>query len=330
MILAGDIGGTKTNIAVFSVENGRLVERNKKTYPSKNYPSLEAVLKDFTAENAAPITAASFGVAGPVVGETVKTPNLPWFVDGRAVARALGLKTVALLNDLEAAGYGAGILDKSEFKILNAGSFDPQANMGFIAAGTGLGEAILYPVAGRYRVLASEGGHADYAARTALEIEMLAHLAARFGHVSYERVVSGPGLVNIYNFLKDSGRFAEPQWLKNRLAEGDPAAAISHAGLVGEAEICVEALDLFVSSYGAEAGNLALRAKALGGVYVGGGIAPKIVDKLADGAFMRAFIDKGRYAELLARVPVQIVLNDEAALRGAAYYGAHYMQEAAP
>ena len=322
MILAGDIGGTKTHIAVFSFDNGRLVQQRKKTYHSKDYPSLESVLKDFLETKEPAVSAACFGVAGPVVDDTIKTPNLPWFIDRREIARSLGIDAVALLNDLQATGYGAGTLDAVEFKVLNAGTFDPHSSMGLIAAGTGLGEAILYPSDGGYRVLASEGGHADYAPRTPIEIELLRYLGSRFGHVSYERVVSGPGLHNIYNFLKDSGRFAEPEWLKARLAAGDASAAISQTALAGEAEICVQALDIFIAAYGAESGNLALRAKALGGVYVGGGIAPKLADKLADGAFMRAFVDKGRYSELLARVPVRIILNDEAALRGAAYYGA--------
>lgn len=323
MILAGDIGGTKTRIALFTLESGNLVQHAKKIFPSKDYPSLEAVLNDFTAAHPAELTAASFGVAGPVIDETVKTPNLPWFIDGRALARRLGLRSVALLNDLETTGYGAGTLDSAEFTVLNVGSCDPRANMALIAAGTGLGEAILYPVAGAYRVLASEGGHADYAPHTPEHIELLSYLAARFGHVSYERVISGPGIFNIYNFLKDSGRYEVPAWLPDRLAQQDPAAAIAAAALAGEAEICVHTLDLFASSYGAEAGNLALRAKALGGVCVGGGIAPKILKKLVDGTFMKAFVGKGRYAELLARIPVQVILNEETALRGAAYYGAH-------
>ncbi len=323
MILAGDIGGTKTQIGLFSLESGRLVEHAKKTYPSKNYLSLEAVLDDFTAANPAALTAACFGVAGPVVDGTVKTPNLPWFVDGRALACRLGLGSVALLNDLEAAGYGTGTLELSEFAPLNVGSGEPRSNMALIAAGTGLGEAILYPGAGGYRVLASEGGHADYAPTTPQHIELLSYLAARFGHVSCERVVSGPGIFNIYNFLKDSGRYDVPAWLVDRIAAEDPSAAIARAALAGEAEICVHALDVFVSAYGAEAGNLALRAKALGGVCVGGGIAPKILPKLVDGTFMRAFVEKGRYSELLARIPVQVILNQETALRGAAYYGAH-------
>ena len=322
MILAGDIGGTKTSIALFSLENGRLVQQAKKTYPSKAYPSLSAVVHEFTSSHDASISAACFGIAGPVVDGTVKTTNLPWLVDARALARGLGVESVMLLNDLEATGYGAATLDAAEFKTLNDGSAVAAATRALIAAGTGLGEAILYPVADSYRVLASEGGHGDYAPRTALEIELLQYLAARFGHVSYERVISGPGLFNIYNFLKDSGRYAEPEWLRERLAAGDPSAEISKAALGGAADICVKALDMFVSAYGAEAGNLALRVKALGGVYVGGGIAPKILDRLADGAFMRAFVDKGRYAELLSGVPVRVILNEDTALRGAAFYGA--------
>lgn len=329
MILAGDIGGTKTNIAVFSLDDGSLVQHAKKSYPSKKYPSLESVLEDFVATNPAPFSAACFGVAGPVVDDAVKTPNLPWFIERAALSRCLGIGSVMLLNDLEATGYGAATLGAAEFKTLNAGIAVPGATRALIAAGTGLGEAILYPVdpaADRYRVLASEGGHADYAPRGAIEIELLRHLTARFGHVSYERVISGPGLLNIYDFLKDSGRYAEPEWLKERFTAGDQSAAISEVALAGGAEICVKALDLFVSAYGAEAGNLALRAKALGCVYVGGGIAPKILDKLADGAFLQAFLDKGRYEEFLRRIPVRVILNQDTALRGAAAYGASLLE----
>lgn len=329
MILAGDIGGTKTSIAVFSLDGGKLVQQVKKSYSSKDYPSLEAVLTEFAASHRAPVRIASFGVAGPVVDGTVKTTNLPWLVDARALARYLGLESVVLLNDLEATGYGAATLGAAEFKTLNTGTAVAGATRALIAAGTGLGEAILYAVADTYRVLASEGGHADYAPRSAIEIELLRYLAARFGHVSYERVISGPGLLNIYNFLKDSGRYAEPEWLGERLAAGDASAEISQAALAGAAEICVQALEMFVSAYGAEAGNLALKAKALGGVYVGGGIAPKILDKLADGAFMRAFADKARYTELLMRVPVRVILNPDTALRGAAAYGASLLTGAA-
>jgi glucokinase len=326
VILAGDIGGTKTNLALYSVENDKLVPSVKKSFPSKDYPSLESVLREFLAGSTAPITAACFGIAAPVIANTAKTPNLSWFIDGHEIARRLNLNSVALLNDLEAAGYGALTLDAGEFLTLNAGNPEPQANIGLIAAGTGLGQAVLCWAASGYRVLASEAGHADYAPRTPLEMELLSHLIPRFGHVSYERVVSGPGLFNIYSFLRDAKHLAEPEWLKERLASGDPGAVISQTALAKEAEICVQALDLFVAAYGAEAGNLALRAKALGGIYVGGGIAPKILPKLVDGDFLRAFTDKGRYSEFVSRVPVHVILNEEAALRGAASFGAMQLQ----
>lgn len=322
MILAGDIGGTTTRLGLYSVAGDRLDAVARENFPSRNYPSLEPILGEFMAGAAQPVTAACFGIAGPVVGDRVRTPNLPWLIDGREVARRLDLPSVALINDLEATGYGTLTLEASEFQTINAGKPEPRANLGLIAAGTGLGEAILYWAGSGYRALASEGGHADFAPRTALEIELLFYLMDRFGHVSYERVISGPGLFHMYRFLRDSARFSEPAWLSERLTEGDPAAVISEAALANEAEICVEALDLFVSAYGAEAGNLALRAKALGGIYVGGGIAPKILARLAAGDFMRAFTDKGRYAEFVARIPVKVILNEDAALRGAAYYGA--------
>jgi glucokinase len=258
-----------------------------------------------------------------VVDGKVKTPNLPWLIDGGELRRALKLDAPALLNDLEAAAYGIFTLEEDEFHTLNQGARHPTGSKALIAAGTGLGEATLHDDGRHFHPLASEGGHADFAPRDDLEIELLRHLIGRFGHVSYERVLSGPGFFNIYRFLKESGRFEEPTWLTERLAAGeDPSAVVAKAALAKEAEICVKALDLFVSIYGAEAGNLALRAKSLRGLYVGGGIAPKILDKLKDGAFMRAFTDKGRYADLLAAVPVHVVLNDQAALRGAAYYAA--------
>ena len=323
LVLAGDVGGTKTNVALFSVQGEKLHAEKFQSFASKRYSGLVPVLLEFLAGSAHAIDAACFGIAGPVVDGKVKTPNLPWLIDGGELRRALKLDAPALLNDLEAAAYGILTLEDDEFCALNQGTQHPAGNKALIAAGTGLGEAILHDDGRRFHPLASEGGHADFAPRDDLEIELLRHLIGRFGHVSYERVLSGPGLFNIYRFLKESSGFAEPPWLADRLAaENDPSAVVSKAALANEAEICVKALDLFVSIYGAEAGNLALHAKSLRGLYVGGGIAPKILDKLKDGTFMRAFTDKGRYADLLAAVPVQVVLNDQAALRGAAYYAA--------
>lgn len=323
LVLAGDIGGTKTHLALFSVQGERLRSESMRSFPSKRYSGLEPLLQEFLAGAARKIDAACFGIAGPVVDGKVKTPNLPWLVDIGELRRALRLDGVSLLNDLEAAAYGLFTLADDEFYALNEGTQRHTGNKALIAGGTGLGEAILHDDGRHFHPLASEGGHADFAPRDDLEIDLLRHLIGRFGHVSYERVVSGPGLINIYRFLREKRGLEEPKWLADRLAAGDdPSAVVSQAALANEAEICVRALDLFVSVYGAEAGNLALRAKSVRGLYVGGGIAPKILDKLKDGGFMRAFADKGRYADLLAAIPVQVVLNDQAALRGAAYFAA--------
>ncbi len=322
LVLAGDIGGTKTSLALFSAQGGKLRVETQRNFPSKQYSSLTAILADFSAGKPA-LEAACFGIAGPVVDGRVKTTNLPWLVDSHELRQLLKLDVVHLLNDLEASAYGIFTLGADEFYTLNQGNADLVGNKALIAAGTGLGQAILYEDRGHFHPLASEGGHADFAPRDELEIELLRHLLERFGHVSYERVVSGPGLLNIYRFLKESRGMEEPSWLAERFAAGaDPAATISQAALAKEAEICCRALDLFVSIYGAEAGNMALRFKSVRGLYVGGGIAPKILDKLKDGTFMRSFVDKGRYTDFLAAMPVQVVLNSEAGLRGAAYYAA--------
>jgi glucokinase len=323
LVLAGDIGGTKTNLGLYSVHGDKLRAESTQTFPSKSYSGLVPVLQEFLASTHHAIDAACFGIAGPVVDGKVKTPNLPWVVDTGESRQALKLDSVTLLNDLEAGAYGILTLENDEFYTLNEGTVRQSGNKALIAAGTGLGQAILYDDGRHFHPLASEGGHGDFAPRNELEIELLRHLIGRFGHVSYERVVSGPGLFNIYRFLKEVRGLEEPSWLTEQLsAADDPNVVISKAALANEAEICVEALDLFVSVYGAEAGNLALRAKSVGGLYVGGGIAPKILEKLKDGTFMRAFVAKGRYTDLMATIPVRVVLNEQAALRGAAYYAA--------
>jgi glucokinase len=323
LILAGDIGGTKTHLALFSLEGGKLKSELKKTFPSKQYRGLEPVVEAFLAGQQVAISRACFGIAGPVVGGHVKTPNLPWVVDATTIAQLLKLDSVALLNDLEAAAYGIFTLEPHELFTLNEGASGRGGNKVLIAAGTGLGEATLYYDGRDHHPSASEGGHGDFAPTDETEIDLLRYLIKKFGHVSYERVVSGPGIANIYGFLRDSGRLAEPDWLKEKISAAEDASiVISQEGLAGNSAICVQALDLFVSVYGAEAGNLALRGKATGGVYIGGGIAPKILPKLKDGTFMRAFLDKGRYRELLSAMPVRVILNDHAALQGAAFYAA--------
>jgi glucokinase len=323
LVLAGDIGGTKTNLAVFSAHGEKLRSESLRTFPSKQYSGLAPILEEFLAGANHAIEAACFGIAGPVVDGRVKTTNLPWIIDTHELRRTLKVDSVNLLNDLEAGAHGLFTLEDEELFTLNQGQLRHSGNKALIAAGTGLGQAILYDDGHHFRPLASEGGHADFAPRDELEIALLRYLIGRFDHVSYERVVSGPGLLNIYRFLKDAQGMTEPAALSERLATAEDASAvISNSALAHEFEISVKALDLFVSVYGAEAGNLALRAKAVRGLYVGGGIAPKILDKLKDGTFMRAFTDKGRYADLLAAIPVQVVLNQQAALRGAAYYAA--------
>lgn len=321
LILAGDIGGTKTHLALFLYQNNNLKAEFQKTYPSQEYSGLEPLLHEFLATGRHRIGRASFGIAGPLVDGKVNPPNLRWIVDPVSVAKTLNLPSVSLLNDLEAAAYGIFTLAPDEFLVLNEGVIRRPGNKVLIAAGTGLGETILFDDGKNYYPLASEGGHADFAARNELEIELLRYLTGRFGRVSYERVISGPGLANIYDFLKEKAGFAVPDPFAEQMAAAeDRSPVISQAALAGEPEIAVKALDVFVSSYGAEAGNLALKGKAIGGVYVGGGIAPKMLGKLKSGTFMQAFNDKGRYRDLVSSIPVYVILNEKAALRGAAYH----------
>ncbi len=327
-ILAGDIGGTKTNIAIFSLNDGKLDVKAQKSFPSQDYSGLESVLEEFLKSHKGPIKEACFGVAGPVVDNQVKTPNLPWVIQATKIAKFLKLKSVALLNDLEATAYGTFTLRAHELFTLNRGRRNRGGNKVLIAAGTGLGEATLFTAGDGYHPAASEGGHGDFAPRDETEIELLRYLIGKFGHVSYERVVSGPGIWNIYQFLKTTGLQKEPGWLKEKLAAAtDRSRMITQMALAGESRISQKALNLFVSIYGAEAGNLALRGKAVGGVYIGGGIAPKILPKLKDGTFISAFIDKGRYKDFVSAIPIRVILNEKTALQGAAYYAAFCSHE---
>jgi glucokinase len=331
MILAGDIGGTKTHLALFPWKQSRVEPYKHRTYVSADHKSFEELLAKFMnacsgdlgAEERArkdqpKIQAACFGIAGPVIDNQVKTTNLPWVVDGAELAKRFNIRTVLLLNDLAATAYGLFVLKPDETMVLNDGTPPREKRtIVLIAAGTGLGEAILYWDGTRYRLLPSEGGHAGFAPNTDLEIELLRYLHETYSHVSSERVLSGAGLYAIYRFLRDTKK-NEPAWVADRIRDGNPPAVIAEIGLSGQAEICVQALDLFASIYGSEAGNLALKALALSGVYLAGGIAPKLVTKLQDGAFMRAFIHKGRYEQLMGKIPVRIILNQETALLGAA------------
>jgi glucokinase len=318
MILAGDIGGTHSRLAFFDVSNGRVRLISDSVFPSREYHGLDEIVIRFVDDSHLNADAACFGVAGPVRNGRVETSNLPWVVDSKQLARELKLETALLINDLEANAWGIATLEAKDVVSLNPGNEKAVGNQGVIAAGTGLGEAGMYWDGVNYRVFACEGGHADFAPRNELEVELLRYLTSRFGHVSYERVVSGPGLVNVFHFLRDSGRGAEPPWLSQAMRDGDAAAAISSAAIEGRCALCEQALDLFVSVYGAEAGNLALKLMATGGVYVGGGIAPKILPKLTEARFLESFMSKGRMRPLLEGIPVHVITNDKTGLHGAA------------
>jgi len=322
MILAGDIGGTSTRLGFYNIKAKRPNLLVQETFPSRNTQGLGEIVAKFKAANQLSVEFACFGIAGPVKNDRVETPNLPWVVAALQLSQSLHLPVVWLINDLEANAYGAAALKKKDFEVLNAGQADMTGNAAIISAGTGLGEAGFYFDGKRYRPFASEGGHVDFAPRSELEIELLRHLIGKFGRVSYERVLSGPGLVNIYQFLRDTGRGAESAAIADEMKPGDPAAVVAKHALTDKDPLCAQALDLFVTIYGAEAGNLALKLKATRGVLIGGGIAPKILPKLKSPAFLKAFMDKGRMKSLLEPIPVRVILNDKTALLGAALYAA--------
>jgi glucokinase len=324
MILAGDIGGTKTVLALFEPDGDGLRLVRDATFPSREHATFEEILSRFTSQGPTPnVEGACFGVAGAVMDGRVTTTNLPWTLEEENLAATLGTRKATLLNDLEAAAYGTLHLSLEEKHVLNPGtSRRKRGNIAVIAAGTGLGEAILFYDGHKYQPIASEGGHADFAPQSDLEIELHKYLRQKFGgHVSYERVLSGPGFFNVYSFFRDSGHAPEPEWLAEKLRAGDPSAVVSVTGLAGQDENCVATLDLFSTIYGAEAGNLALKALAVGGVFVAGGIAPKLIPALTrNDAFLRGFFAKGRFSDLMKNLHVSIALNPRAPLIGAAYY----------
>jgi len=318
VLLAGDVGGTKTALALFDGGAETFTPVREVVLPSRDFPALESAIAHFLATGPrVAVEAACFGVAGPVLDGRCATTNLPWEVDEERLAAAIPAGRVRLLNDLAATGYGVLGLPREALATLQEGVASP-GNLALIAPGTGLGEALLIWDRGRHIVVGGEGGHADYAPRDDLEAELLGALRREHGHVSWERVASGPGLVAIYQFLRGRAGRPTPAWLAGRLAREDAGAVISEVALAERDAVCVQALDLFVSALGAEAGNLALKALAIGGVFVGGGIAPRIRAKLEDGTFVAAFLDKGRFAALMASIPVRVVLEPRAALLGAA------------
>ena len=324
MLLAGDIGGTKTILALYANENELHSPIRELVYPSGNYQDLETIIAGFLAGIKGKIEKAGFSVAGPVVNGRVRITNLPWVIDKQQLHKTFGFKQLSLLNDIVATANAVPLLKAGDIYTLNAGQPIAQGSIAIVAPGTGLGEAYLNWENQHYCAFASEGGHADFAPTTALELDLLRFLLKRFQHVSYEQLCSGMGIPNIYAFLKEEQITGEPQWLTDELAHADdPTPIIVNNALDSgkSCQICKETLNTFVSILGAEAGNMALKVMATGGVYLGGGIPPRIIPALQQPRFMNAFINKGRMAGLMKQVPVHIILNPKTALLGAAYYG---------
>jgi len=317
MILAGDVGGTHARVALFAP--GRLQPAALEIYPSADHAGLPEIVTAFRTEHSDEVSAASFGVAGPVDDGRTEAVNLAWPVDARELAPATGLpdSSVAVINDMEANAWGIGWLDDDDVVALNDVPGEDGGNLALVSAGTGLGEAYVTRGRAGEDVHPSEGGHADFGPRSPLEAELLEWVGRDGKHVSYERVCSGRGIVNLYGFLRERSPDAEPEWLRTEIDERG-GAAITHAGLERRDTVASDALDLMISIYGAQAANLALTVMATGGVYLGGGIAPTILPRLREGEFMRAFTDKGRLTEVVERIPVRVILNELTALLGAA------------
>jgi glucokinase len=328
LVLAGDIGGTKTNLGLFQMGKTRPSPKKMETYSSNDAPNLEDILSRFLEKHKAKIASACFGVAGPVQGGRSKTTNLPWTISGYSIKKRFKWKHVTLINDLTATAYAIPLLTNMELHALNEAKGAKRQNLGLVAPGTGLGMALLIWVENKYVPVASEGGHADFGPNDLMEAELWAYLYKRWDHVSVERVLSGSGLFNIYSWLRDSGRHPEPAWLADKIKGMDPARAISEAALDRKDPLCEEALDIFISVFGSVAGNLALTGMTTGGVYLGGGIPPKILPKLDEDTFMQAFTNKGRFRDFLEKIPVRVILNDRAALLGAAHCA--FIKEKAP
>lgn len=323
-ILSGDIGGTNARLALCEVE-GKTVRRDiQATYDSRRFASLADIARDFISEHGIEVRNACFGVPGPVQGRRAQVTNLPWTVDADELERNLGIDSVFLLNDLEANAHGLETLSEADFHELRPGAPGASGNAGLLAAGTGLGEAGMFWDGQRHRPFASEGGHTDFAPANDEEVALLAYLRRTLGieHISWERVVSGPGLVAIYEFLRSSDAGASTKALAEAMAEGDPAEEISKAAVRGDDSLAERAVQWFLGLYGAEAGNVALKYLATGGVYLGGGIAPKLVQLLPRSEFIERFQAKGRMRALLEPIGLQVVMNDKAALQGAASYAA--------
>jgi glucokinase len=317
MILAGDIGGTNARLAYFQPQNGHLRLVSERVYPSREHSEFGEIVNQFVQDSGTRPEAACFGIAGPVRNGRVDATNLPWVIEQSRLAKQIQLPATLLINDLEANAWGIGALDPADLVALNKVTGPSVGNQAVVAPGTGLGEAGLFWDGTRHNVFACEGGHTDFAPQNDLQIELLRFLQKRFGHVSYERILSGPGLVNVYEFLRDNGHGLSSE-LDAAMKNSDPAAAISRAAIDGSSELAVKALDIWISVFGAEASNLALKTMATGGLFLAGGISPKILAKLTGPLFMEGFLNKGRLRPLVETIPVQVVTNDKTGLLGAA------------
>jgi glucokinase len=328
MLIAGDIGGTKTLLALYTPDAGARTPFVEKEYPSGAYADLRDMVRAFLAETGQRAEVACFDVAGPVVAGHARLTNLPWVLDEEGLRRDLNLKRVILLNDLKAIAYAVPRLRPDELHVLNPGRPEPHGSLAVVAPGTGLGEAFLVWSGSEYIACSSEGGHADFAPSDARQAELWHYLSKRFGHVAYERVCSGSGIPNIYDFLRDAGEAEAPGFADRLAAATDRTPLIVQAGMTDPRgnPLCATALDIFVSVLGAEAGNMALKVLATGGVYLAGGMPPRVLDRLGDGRFMRSFAGKGRFTELLGTIPVNVVIA-RAALIGAALYGLDRLRE---
>lgn len=324
-VLAGDIGGTNTRLAICDVTEDAVVRISEEIQPSTRFKTFKEIIREFVAKHALELRAACFGLPGPVRGRSVSLTNLPWTVDADELERELGLPSVSLINDLVANAYGLETLTSADIFTLRAGTPDTGGNVGLMSAGTGLGQAGLHRIDGVLHPFATEGGHSDFAPTNTIECDLLEFLQRRHGsdHISWERVVSGPGLTSVYDFLRERAPSAEPAWLREELASGaDPSAVIGRHALTERSELAAEAVNLFLGLYGAEAGNLALKLLATGGMYIGGGIAPKLKPLFMQSSFLHRFNRKGRMQHVVEQIPIRIILDDKAALQGAALHAA--------
>jgi len=333
MLLVGDIGGTKTILAIYTLEAGVRNPIAEQRFSSQNYSSLVKVIHEFLQKSppSSSISSAVFGVAGPVINGEASVTNLPWLIKDKEIQETFGIPSVTVLNDLTATGYAIPHLKGNEVHTLHKGEPHPHGNIAVIAPGTGLGEAFLTWQPEGYQVHSSEGGHSSFAPTNPLEVELLSYLMERYEHVSYERVCSGIGIPNLYAFLKESGRHPEPAWLAKRLATAENLTPIIvEAALASDesqrAELCTATIDLFISILGNEAGNLAMKVMATGGIFIGGGIPPRILSRLKEGRLLSSLQSKGRFSQILQKIPVKVILNANAALLGAAYYGLHQLK----